>query len=270
MTFMRKEGKHTDLSNEVYHSDVHYFSSSQLKEALVSPSNFKYYVIERNGKNKTTKAMELGTLIHLVVLEIHKFDDEYIVVDGKTNIDGSLTKTSYDSHKFKSGRLEPISDAWYKLAVKARHRITSNPVYNALMYDDKCEYEPSYFLKDKETGLNLRVRPDCINLDKGYIVDLKSTADVSEHSFGYDAKVKYHYDMSAFMYQYVVYMLTGKVCDFYWACVGKEALTPVVFYKVSADTFEKAKGKFYRAIDNIKSAMLMDGDYELATEIKEL
>jgi exodeoxyribonuclease VIII len=262
-------GKHT-MTNEDYHADKHYFSSSQIKHALTSPAHFKHFVLDKNSKQKSTSAMELGTLIHTVVLEPHTFDDNYIVYDGDTNADGSVPRASARLLENKHPLHKVVSKKWYETACKARMNIESYPAANNLIYSKDAEYEPSYFAECPDTGLKLRVRPDMIDLGNGVIVDLKTTSAKSKYEFMKDATYNYHYDLSAYMYLYVVYLLTGKQCDFYFFTVGKEDFVPVAVYKASNTFLEAGKSKFFKAIENIKTALTLPENYRFQDDIEEI
>lgn len=258
------------MSNEDYHSDRHYFSSSQLKQALVSPAHFKYYTLERNSKHESTPAMELGTLIHMILLEPHLFDSTYVIHTGDTNKDGSIPKASARILEGKYPGLTPISKKWYDMACLARQNIEKYPAANELIYSKDAEYEPSYFTQCPETGLRLRVRPDMIDLNKGVIVDVKTTYAATKHDFIKDAKYSYHYDLSAWTYLYVIYLLTGQQCEFYFVTIGKEGFVPVAVYKSSLTFLEAGKDKFYKAVENIRSALTLPDNYLYQTEVEEI
>ena len=266
---VRANGKHS-ITNEAYHLDKHYFSSSQVKTALTSPAHFRYYSMERNAKHEPTAAMELGTLIHLLVLEPQLFDDTYVVFSGEPNKDGSVPKASLkllnESHPGRT----PVSKKNYDIAVKVRQSFMAYPEAKALMFDDACEYEESFYVDCPETGLKLRVRPDIINLTDNIIIDLKTTSTTGKDEFLRDAKYRYHYDLSAYMYSYVVFQLTGVECEFYFSVVGKEDLTPIALYKASRAFMESGKDKFFRACDNIKKALELPDDYRYQESIEEI
>ena len=263
-------GKYKDMSNEDYHSDKHYFSSSQLKEALNSPAHFKYYVMDKNSKKKSTPAMDRGTLVHTIVLEPYKFDYEYRIHAGDLTPTGLIPAASQRAHDKEYPGIKLITQDDYDFAKRARDNFEQYPIANELLFDKGCEYEPSYFIHCEQTGLRLRVRPDCINIEKRYIVDLKTTRCKSKIEFAKDANYNFHYDLSAYMYVMAIYQATGVLCDFYWATVGTEDMCPTSIYKVSFDTMERGKGKFFKAIENIKTALTLPEQYRAQAELEEI
>jgi hypothetical protein len=269
MVFMRKLGKH-NLSNDDYHSDKHYFSSSQLKVALQSPAHFKYHVIDKMGKVKKTDSLDLGTLAHTMLLEPWKFDEEYIIWSGECNKDGKVPAAVINQHKNSHPGKIVISRAHYDFCANARRNVEAYPKANSLFYDTKCEYEQSFFHYCEETKLRFRIRPDILNLEQGYVVDLKTAIEIDRYQFKRAVSYTWDYDLSAYMYLKVLHDMFNVKLDYYWGVVGKEELAPIAIYKMNNDTCEAGKAKFYKAVDNIRTALTMDESYRYQEDIEEM
>lgn len=69
-----------DISNEDYHSG-NKMSVSKLKVMLDNAKEFESRYVKKEIEQKDTDALIVGRLHHTLVLEPHKFDDEYTVVD---------------------------------------------------------------------------------------------------------------------------------------------------------------------------------------------
>jgi exodeoxyribonuclease VIII len=258
------------MTNDEYHADRHYFSSSQIKQALISPAHFKAFVLDKKSKTKSSTSMEFGSLVHTIVLEPHTFDDQYIVYSGDTNKDGSLPKAAHTTLTNKHPLHTPVSKQHYELACLARQNFEKHPEAAKLLFDKQCEYEVSYFNQCQETGLRLRVRPDCINVSGAYIIDLKTSSAGDKNGFKKDAIYNYHYDLSAFMYLMTVYQLTGVECSFYFAVAFKDELMPAYMFKASKEFIESGKAKFFKACDNIRTALTLNDDYVFQEKIEEI
>lgn len=254
---LTKEGRYV-MSNEEYHSDKAHFSSSQFKEALKSPLHFKFYVIDKKGSKKASAAMDKGTLVHTVILEPHLIDAEYIIHSGDTNIDGSVSSASKKILENKNPGKRIVSKAWYDFAVKARRSFEKYPQANELLFDKANESEISYFTTCVHTGLRIRVRPDILNLEKGYIIDLKTSRAKDVMEFKKDAKYNFHYDLSAFQYVQAIYQATGVLCTFYFAVVGTEDMCPVWMLKASEEFMNGGKAKYLKSAYNIQTALTTD------------
>jgi hypothetical protein len=274
---MRKPGKYL-ISNDEYHADKDYLSSSIIKEALPSPAHFKYSILQGNKQHKDKASFEFGTLVHTVLLEPQLIETDYIIYTGeKPDADGKLfNQDGAIRAKEKKQLLEKhpgktiVSQAWYEFAVKAR---SNCQVYNEAakyLFSETGESEPSYYNKCSETGLHLRVRPDRIDLTNKFIVDVKTAQSADREDFKRDVKYNWHYDLSAYMYCLQVFLLTGIECDFYWIVVGKEDLCPIAVYKASLATLEDGKKKFFKSIDNIKTALAMPDEVQYQYKVEEI
>lgn len=254
---MREQGHYLNISNDDYHADKDYVSSSQIKLGLY-PSLYKHVILDGKGEKKETSSMSLGTLTHTLLLEPEVFDDEYHVYDG------TLTKTGLIPAKDKKliAKEHPekiiVSKNDYEFAALAKKNCEEYSHARKLLFSHDnvvSDYnESSYFLNDKEWDIDVRVRPDRIvfEKDRAYIVDVKTTRNPKLEDFKRDAIYKYHYDLSAWMYIDVVRKLTGFVCDFYWLIVGTDSSAPVAVYKVGEETLMHGRRKYIKAITNIK------------------
>jgi hypothetical protein len=266
---MRAPGKYT-ISNEEYHADKDYFSSSTIKEALESPGHFKYYNLQGNKVQKDYSHLTLGSAVHTVLLEPHLFDSEYVVYDGELTTTGLIPAKEKKIITAAHPGKKIITKPDYEFAQQARVNCNKYDQAAKLLFSQDGESEPSYFNKCTETGLNLRIRPDRIDLTNKFIVDVKTSQSVNKEDFRRDAIYKYHYDLSAYMYLMQIYLMFGIECDFYWIVVGKESMVPVAVYKLSRDTIENGKKKFFRSVDNIKTALVMPDEAQYQTRVEEI
>ena len=69
-----------DISNEEYHSSSN-MSVSKLKILIDNAKEFESKYVKREIEQKDTDALIVGKLHHTLVLEPHKFDDEYTLLD---------------------------------------------------------------------------------------------------------------------------------------------------------------------------------------------
>jgi hypothetical protein len=249
----RQEGEYL-ISNEEYHGDKDWLSSSVIKLAL-NPALYNYVVLQGKGEKKSNAGMELGNLIHTFLLEYEKFEEEYYVYDGATNKDGSVPKKKRDELEVVSEGKQIVTTEQVELAELARKNCLLNDYTNEALFGHGGKNEVSYFYKDNELGFNFKVRPDRIVFcdNKIVIYDVKSSRNIDPSGFGRDAKFKFHYDLSAYMYCYVVFKMFGIMPSFAWVVVGSEEFAPVAFYPCSDKTLLAGKEKFDVAIENIKT-----------------
>lgn len=229
-----------NLSNEEYHHGEpysEYISSSILKLYKVSPLYARY---QMENPQEQTKAMEFGSLFHDVM--------EYCAKCAKTEMLGFALSSWKESRvacfaapvNEKTGQPYGAATKAYKeaydafLASNAGKIVASaedidkvlNMAHTLLLNNDICALlkagkpEVSVFYETEE-GVKLKVRPDIMG--KRTIVDWKTTSesDLSEESVNRIIS-RYSYDISAAMYQDVIFRATGQHKDFLLVLVTKE------------------------------------------------
>ena len=117
-------------------------------------------------------------------------------------------------------------------------------------------------------GVPLKVRADIINIDKGYIADVKTTAsDPDLDTFKFTVE-QYGYDLSAALYTDLFSRRYEKPFDFYFIVLGKRTMTCEV-YKVSDLTLGKGRKKVMDAV-KIYKGCLESGKWDNEKEIKPI
>jgi len=189
-------GVYFDLSNEFYHGKSKGASSSFLKMLLeYSPAK----ALEKRSSFKATATMRLGTAVHTLVMEPHRFDAENLVIKS------DYWKAQREAEAANPG-MNIISQKQYEYAKVMAANVLEHPMlkhlfadgtaeasvyqwYNGLSRDDQTEYREI-----------IKVRPDWLPRGHSCIVDLKSAMDGSYSGFA-DAIIKFRYDLSAAMYK---------------------------------------------------------------------
>lgn len=220
-----------NLSNEEYHRSPpynDYLSSTQLKAYAKSPKFAKFML---DNPQEETDAMRFGSLFHDLMAShaAHYGDDMKIVsewmhgiavfeppVNEKTGQPYGVTTKAYKEayDKFLQENEGKI------LATREEADLAFN-MSNILIQGSGCtqkqvrkllkwakDVEVSYFY-ETEDGIKLKVRPDLLTRDK--IIDWKTCSldALDEESIARQI-IKYRYDVSLSMYQYVLHEITGK------------------------------------------------------------
>ncbi len=220
------------LSNEAYHHQQpysDYLSSSQLKLYLHSPKYFRYML--DNPSEEKSDALRLGSLFHdLMACCAEHYDNGveavaqwlrgiavFVPPINKTTGQsyGPATKaytTAYEAFlQANEGKtiasneeLTPVQTMAQSLLIHSG--ATSEQVRKLLKWAKATEV--SYFY-ETEDGIKLKVRPDL--LTNGKIVDWKTCSldSLDEDSIARQI-IKYRYDVSLSMYQYVLHEIEGK------------------------------------------------------------
>lgn len=221
-----------ELSNDEYHHAQpysEYISSSQLKKYLISPKAFKYALDARTNEN--SDALRIGTLFHdLMACSAEYFDNGTAAIshwlDGisiftppineKTGKPyGTATKIYSESYnafqQINKGNLVATENE--KATILNMHKsllaecgTTSKQVGKILKWSQASEV--SYFW-ETEDGIKLKVRPDLLTRNK--LIDWKtcSLESLDEDSIARQI-IKYRYDVSLSMYQYVLHKIENK------------------------------------------------------------
>ncbi|MDG3034159.1 PD-(D/E)XK nuclease-like domain-containing protein [Vibrio parahaemolyticus] len=187
-----------DLSNELYHAADGY-SKSSLDIINQDPSLLEW---SRNCPidEEKIKSFDVGSAFHTLVLEPHKFNDEYAVEPKVVNEKGEPTTKA--NNYWKKLNAEFLENNQNKTIITAdEHRYTSlmvgsvhaHPRAKILFNHPTGEAEISIFWRDPETGLIFKIRPDfrCVINGVHFIIDLKSTADSEKFEWSV-ADFRYH------------------------------------------------------------------------------
>lgn len=220
------------LSNERYHhgeEERKYLSSSSLKVYLKSPKAAKFAL--DNPIEDKSDALRSGSLFHdlMACLAEHKGDWSKGFFQWKGGIATFDPPINPKTQTYYGATTKAYTEAYEKflsdnqgktvahiletdLAGDMAHSLlnccgaTSEQVRKLLKWAKATEV--SYFY-ETEDGIKLKVRPDLLTRDK--LIDWKTTAlDTLDEGSIAKAIIKYRYDVSLSMYQFVLHEIEGK------------------------------------------------------------
>jgi hypothetical protein len=260
---MQKYGIYSGISNNDYHGNKDYVSSSQIKLASKNMAMYKAVVLEGFSRYDS-EALSFGRKAHSFLLEPKVFEKEYAIMTEKIDMRTKAGKVTMEQFKEINGNKEVVRvDEMDTLNYMREALITYDPAATLLL---KGEAEVSCYYKDERTGMDLQTRPDWINHDKKYLVDLKTVRDISD--FQRDM-YKYGYDLSAALYVDSLKALTASDYDYYFVAVEKDTPYSVAVYRVSERTLNAGRKKYEVALDNILNAKETN-NYKFQNIIEEL
>ena len=256
-----KLGLNTDIDNATYHAQLspeeHFYSSSQLKTMLDDPETFyKKYITKELGSD-WIPAFDIGTYYHTAILEPHLLEKECAVYMGKVRRGKEweafkglhagkaiITKSEYEQAKnlivatrnsqvavdLLEGGVAEVS-LFIEVYVKngGVYILTKNKSVYKLEAGGWCIHlNAPTFLKDA-LKLRLKVRADMMNIERGFILDLKSTKGNAKSV----QKIRYKtsdfvYELSAGMYVDLFnayYIIEGEkppFTTFWWVYASKD------------------------------------------------
>lgn len=232
-------------TNEEYHGDKGYLSSSSYKLLLKDPSKFEEEFIKGNRSpvsSSTQNNFDEGTYAHSLILEPETVDDEFAFFDGwrKAGKEWQLFKEE-NSDKIILSKPQKVRVERWVAAYHAR--------------DKKIKLVsggfPEHTIAGDFLGIPTKVRADYINIDKGYIVDVKTTSystDIDAFSYTID---NFSYDLSAALYCNLFEQYYGKDFDFYFYVLGKKDSSCEIF-RASDETLGRGMTQLHKAADVYK------------------
>jgi hypothetical protein len=233
-------------SNSEYHGDKIWLSSSSFKLLLKNPTEFyQQKILGIRPEDGPNAAFEEGGLTHSLILEPHLVDTEYAFWDGMRKV-GPEWQAFCLQNKGKVCLSSPQKSRCLSFlrAYQGRKEAIE------LIKGGESEFSVCQTVKD----IQMKVRADYINIDKGYIVDVKTSGmpvDLDSFKMTID---QYKYELSAAMYLTVVEQFYGKPFDFYFIVIGKKDLLCEV-YKVSKFTRLAGQKLLDKAIETYKMCL---------------
>lgn len=247
-----KLGLNKDISNEDYHADREYISSSGLKLLLRDEREYyRKYILGEKDESKSF--FDFGTYVHALILEPHIVDDEFAIFGGARR----FGKT-YDQFCDNNPGKIVITKSEEKLAKKIMESYDKHTLAKSLVCDGVAEETYGAVLDD----MNVKIRTDYMT--DGYILDVKTTSSSLATPSIQSTIMKYDYDLSAALYMDVANQY-GKKCDnFFFLFVNKKDCD-ILVCKASPALIENGRRKYKAAIAKFKQ-LKAEGFFELNKE----
>lgn len=218
---------------------------SSLLELAKSPLHYQW---KREHADKDTKDKAFGRLFHLAVLEPDRYSVEVAV-----RPEGLRRKTkAWDAFVRENHRATIYATAEEHALCEALARaIRQHPVAGAYMANRDAITEHTLVWRDRRTGIDCKGRLDWADLERGVVLDLKTTAEASPDSFGRSA-VNYHYASRAAFYTDGFEAVYGKPCTFILVAVEKTPPHGVAVYRVADGTLQDGRMEYGRLLDRLR------------------
>lgn len=248
-----KNGIYTDLSNDEYHNNRSHVSSSVLKTALKDPLlYYKQYVLQEEVPVRFQSAFDLGNYTHALVLEPHTVATDFAMWDGprKAGKEYELFKMKHQDKIILNKGQQDMGQMMYDNLCKTKIDLDDGTEVMAIDFFNGGEAEVSVFTK--MLGMNLKARFDYIDVDRGVIIDVKTTSsDITTKDKAKEVILNLDYDLSAALYLDIAEKQYGKKFTFDW-CFMQKLSAFTKFYKASDDTIAEGRRKYKEAVAKIK------------------
>lgn len=254
------------VSNRDYHADKEYLSSSDLKTLLKDPSKFyNEKILGLKEPQKENAHYDIGSLVHSLILEPHLVQEEFAFFGGLRK-QGPLFESFKQMYpdKIIISRPQRLKCEYYVAGYKRR------PEAKKLI---KGGFSEHTICVDMD-GVKIKVRCDYINVDKGYIADVKTTGfSVERDSFKVTCD-QYMYQLSGALYAKAAEIYYGKPFDFYFIAISKMDGECQV-YKLSEESKQRGLLQINQALEKYKACLksgiwtdqqkadLFDTEYEI-------
>jgi exodeoxyribonuclease VIII len=254
----RKSWVDLTLTNEDYHAGPG-ISKSSLDLVARSPL---HYWEKKIGPRKDvafeTASMRLGTLAHLAVLEPDLMAEFCMVapdVNRRTKVGKAEYAAAEDEAEATGRKLVTANDL---LTVQEmRNAVDRHPLAKELLKGGTRE--GSFFWTDDMTGHLCKCRPDLIDKDRRFAIDLKTTTDASPDSFRRSA-AKYRYGVQAAWYSDGADKCLGYDCVDTFVILAVESVPPygVALYELGQDWIMAGQMMYRRDLETLVRCLESD------------
>lgn len=211
-----QSARHWPCSNAEYHADTKSISHSALEVFRESPELYYGRYLDGRWPYPRSAAMDLGTVVHTVLLEGKPLDDVASMIPCfALSKDGEKRGKCWTDFKAEhEGEILLKQDEWHAVNFMVQ-AVREHPRAKAIL-DMPGEREYSIVWEDKPTGLLLKCRVDIYTA--AIIGDLKTSRDVRPKNFA-SAVANMGYHRQVAMYQDGVEALTGDKLPFVFITV---------------------------------------------------
>ncbi|MCD6006863.1 PD-(D/E)XK nuclease-like domain-containing protein [Halomonas sp. IOP_31] len=169
-------GYYRDLDNERYHASSA-VSKSQLDLLHKSPALLQWSRTAPEDDEKKT-ALNVGDACHALILEPHRFDAEYAIgPDAPKNTKEG--KSKWANFEECLGDKTVLTHAEGRKVKLIRESVMAHP-HARWLVESEGDVEASIYWRDSMTNQLCRCRPDKALPDMGWLLDVKTTADMSK------------------------------------------------------------------------------------------
>lgn len=250
-------GIYPSLANAHYHRSEGISKSGLDLIGVKNPASYKRRYLE-DHEDEPTAAMIVGSATHTLVFEPDQFDKEFVV---EPEFNRRTKQGRADALKFAEEntdkRILTFDD--FKKADAIATAVINHPTVGRILANG--EAETSYYARDPETGLLVKVRPDWESEDTLY--DLKTCQDASEEDF---SKTIYNrrYYVQAAMYRHIVNLAQKekfgeeRIKNFVFIAVEKAEPYQVAIYVCDEEMLFHGLEEYRRALRKYQQCLEAD------------
>lgn len=231
-------------TNEQY-SQSQGIRATALKQMLKSPAHYKAALTV----SKTSKALTNGQLVHSACLEQDLSQFVARPVDESGSLIRSNSKQYQEFLKASEGKTAVKQE---ELDEMLSYLTAFTASKQAMRLYNNSDIESSVYSKCIQTGLLLKARPDILNLENGFVADLKTT---SSDLRNFEREIfRFNYHIQAAHYLKTIEHSTGvQIKDFYFIAIEKSEVLGVQVFKLSFDLLKYSFEKWQQLINQVRA-----------------
>lgn len=234
--------------------------SSDIKQLLQNPHGFRQ-------EKPSSKALELGSLVHKLILEPQEFESCYYVLD---NID-KRTKEGKEKYSKASAKAEAENKTIIDLATYNQGKEIAEAFNKSAVSKLIAGGVAEHCAFSEIDGVAVKCRPDYYRSDKKIIIDLKTTSlagGASALNFQ-KAVANYRYYIQASLYTQIL-----GADEFYFIAIETQAPYMIGVYKLDITALELGETQIKKAIERYKNLnkyktnVYLDDSYKVVKELR--
>lgn len=242
-----KPGIYYDISNADYHAGDG-VSKSQLDMVALSPALLQWSKAAPVDEEKT-KALDMGTALHCLLLEPDEFDKRFIVAPefNRRTTAGKEDEAAFLRDVAGMGMTVMTNEQGRKLNIMRDSAMAHPAARWMLEAEGKCEL--SAYWNDAETGELCRFRPDKWLLENNVIIDVKKVADMDRFARHIE---EFRYHVQDAMYREGALRVTGQPHGFFFIAISETidcGRYPVRVFELDAQDIDTGHALFRRDLN---------------------
>lgn len=224
-------------------ASIYFANKDAINASLLKRISLKSLLHALAEEIEQTPAMLLGSAIHCAILEPERFSIEYAIapkVDRRTK-EGKSTWEAFElANAGKSILTEDQGDTIKGM----KESILSHEIASMVLSGGEAEY--SYYVKDDETGLQLKARPDYRN--GSALIDLKTTSDASFEGFSKAIGGFGYHIQAAFYLDVFNKSQSESYRDFFFVAIENKAPFALAIYRLDENHIEAGRVAYRAAL----------------------
>jgi len=222
-------------TNDEYHDDHTRLSNSMLGVLKRCPQEFQQrYVTKTMPQPKASEAMNVGSLVHCMVLEPDEVWNRYIL--RPNGIDGRTREGKLALEELRNSGRQVVTQEDYETALGCSHELTGHDQLSKLLdYDDQIIEERINFVCNR---VEMRCKPDLVLPWLKVVVDIKTSSNASPGEFS-KSVAAFGYARQAALYLEAVHSQYGELFRFLFAVVCTKPPFEVACYELTIEALRQ-------------------------------